>query len=130
MIGAMELSEKFYELEKLGDAKDQITLEILTPDVLSLYRNIKTLLEPFAKSMEQEKASVSNEEMIEALTQLKDAVDSFDLDEADKVMRKIEGYAFPEHLRLMVEQLSAFVSDVAMEDIMNLTELLIKELQG
>ena len=45
-------------------------------------------------------------------------------------MRKIEGYAFPEHLRLMVEQLSAFVSDVAMEDIMNLTELLIKELQG
>ena len=129
MIGALELSEKFYQLEKLGNAEDQITLEKLTPDVLSLYRSFKSLLEPFAKSMEQEKDTVPTEEMIKTLNQLRDAIDGFDLDEADNAMHKLEGYAFPENCRTKVEQLSAFVADVAMEDVMRLTEELIQQLQ-
>ena len=36
MIGAMELSEKFYRLEQLGNAEDEKTLALETPDVLSL----------------------------------------------------------------------------------------------
>ena len=129
MIGALELSEKFYQLEQLGNAEDQDTLEKLTPDVLSLYRSFKPLLEPFAKSMEQEKDVVSTEKMIETLNQLRDAIDSFDLDEADNAMHKLESYAFPEEYRARVEQLSAFVADVAMEDVMKLTEELIQQLQ-
>ena len=129
MIGAMELSEKFYELEKLGDAKDQITLEKLTPDVIALYRNFKVLLEPFAKSMEQKKEQVSTEEMIETLEQLSVAIDNFDLDGADNAMHKLEGYVFPEECRSMVECLSAYVADVAMEEVMELTESLIHKLQ-
>ena len=129
MIGALELSEKFYQLEKLGNVEDQITLEKLTPDVLSLYRSFKSLLEPFAKSMEQEKDTVPTGEMIKTLNQLRDAIDGFDLDEADNAMHKLEGYAFPENCRTKVEQLSAFVADVAMEDVMRLTEELIQQLQ-
>ena len=125
----LELSEKFYQLEQLGNAEDQITLEKLTPDVLSLYRSFKPILEPFARSMEQEKDVVSTEKMIETLNQLRDAIDSFDLDEADNAMHKLESYAFPEEYRARVEQLSAFVADVAMEDVMKLTEELIQQLQ-
>ena len=44
-------------------------------------------------------------------------------------MHKLEGYAFPEDCRLKVEQLSAFVADVAMEDVMELTDCLIQQLQ-
>ena len=104
-------------------------MEKLTPDVLSLYRSFKPLLEPFAKSMEQEKNEVSTEEMIETLNQLRNAIDCFDLDEADVAMHKLEGYAFPEDCRLKVEQLSAFVADVAMEEVMELTDDLIRQLQ-
>ena len=129
MIGAMELSDKFYELEKLGDAENQIAMEKLTPDVLSLYRSFKPLLEPFAKSMEQKKKEVSTEEIIETLNQLRNAMDCFELDEADRAMHKLEGYMFPEDCRLKVEQLSAFVADVAMEEVMELTESLIQQIQ-
>jgi hypothetical protein len=67
--------------------------------------------------------------MIETLEQLKNAMDSFDLEEADRAMYKLEGYAFPEQCRAKVEQLSAFVADVAMEEVMELTEDLIQQLQ-
>ena len=93
------------------------------------YRGYKSFLEPFAKSMEQEKNEVSTEEMIETLNQLRNAIDAFDLDEADIAMHKLEGYAFPEDCRSKVEQLSAFVADVAMEEVMELTENLIQQLQ-
>lgn len=129
MIGAMELSEKFYELEQLGNAEEQKVLESKTPDVLSLYRSYKPILEPYGRMNAQEKEKVHVRTMLHALEQLRDAMDSFDLDAADEAMDKLEGYAFPEHCQSMVEDLSAYVADVAMEDVMNLTEQLIKELQ-
>ena len=129
MIGAMELSDKFYELEKLGDEQNQILMEKLTPDVISLYRSFKPLLEPYAKSMEQKKEEVSTEEIIETLKQLRNAIDCFELDEADVAMHKLEGFMVPENCRAKVEQLSAFVADVAMEEVMELTESLIRQLQ-
>lgn len=128
MIGAMEISEKFYELEKLGDAQDKITLEKRTPDVIALYRGFKPLLEPFAKAMEQNKESVPTEEIIQTLRLLKDSIDCFDLDGADSAMHKLEGYEFPEHLRSKVENLSVLMADVAMEEVMNLTDGLIQDL--
>ena len=129
MIGAMELSEKFYELEKLGNENAKAELEKYTPDVLLLYRSYKEVLEPFAKSKEQDKSEVTTDEMIETLTRLRNAIDCFDLDEADIAMHKLEGYAFPEDCRLKVEELSVMVADVAMEEVMELTESLIRQLQ-
>jgi len=129
MIGAMELSEKFYQLEQLGNEEDQKTLEIKTPDVLSLYRSFKEILKPYGKMKEQDKKTVPKEQIINDLMQLKDAIDCFDLDGADEAMHRIESYVFPEDCQGMVESLSAFVADVAMEEIMELTETLIEELK-
>jgi len=129
MIGAMELSEKFYRLEQLGNAEDEKTLALETPDVLSLYRSYKTILEPFARMNEQEKQKVPVEDIIAELENLKNAMDCFDLDGADEAMHKLEGFAFPEGCQSRVEELSAYVADVAMEDVMNLTDALIAELR-
>ena len=129
MIGAMELSEKFYRLEQLGNAGDEKTLVMETPAVLSLYRSYKKVLEPFAMADEQERIEVSKDEMIVELEALKQAMDSFDLDGADEAMHKLEGYLFPQELQGRVEELSVFVADVAMEDVMNLADELVKELQ-
>ena len=115
---------QFYNLEKLGNAEDKIALEKLTPDVLSLYRSFKPLLEPFSKSLEQEKSAVSTEEMIETLKQLRNAIDSFDLDEADRAMHKLEGYAFPENCRLKTRHPAKLCSVVLSKDMKRAHNLL------
>ncbi len=129
MIGAMELSDEFYRLEQLGNAGDTETLVKDTPAVISHYRSYKPVLEAFAHMNEQEKQKVSREEMIEELENLKNSMDCFDLDGADEAMRKLEGFAFPENLQNKIENLSAYVADVAMEDVMNLADELIAELK-
>ena len=60
--------------------------------------------------------------------QLHDAVDGFDLDAADEAMKKLEGYAFSQEIKPMVEQLGTYVRDVAMEDVMRLTQELCDRL--
>lgn len=129
MIGALELSEMFYRLEELGNAEEKNVLEQETPKVLSLYRKYKQILEPYGKRLEQEKATVSVDEMIDSLSLLKDAIDTFDLDGADEAMHKLEGYAFPEEYQNQIEELSAYVADVAMEDVIRICTELITELQ-
>lgn len=129
MIGALELSEMFYELEQLGNAGEQKTLEIKTPGVLSLYQEYKKILEPYGKQQEQKKQSVSVDEMIKTLEALADAMDCFDLDGADEAMRLLEEYAFPEEYQKRIEDLSAYVADVAMEEVMKIARDLIRDLQ-
>ena len=127
MIGAMELSNQFYELEQLGNAQEQKILETKTPGVLSLYRSYKSILAPYGKVTES-KVKVEVAVIIETLTRLKDAMDCFDLDGADEAMHQLEGYMFPEECQNKVEDLSAFVADVAMEDVMRLADELIQEI--
>ncbi len=130
MIGAMELSAMFYELEQLGNKEDQKTLEMKTPNVLSLYRSYKLKLEPFGKKDNQEKEAVSVEKMISALENLRDAMDNFDLDGADEAMKVIESYAFPEECGSKIEELSILVADVAMEEVIVIANQLINDLQS
>ena len=129
MIGALKLSEDFYQLEKLGNENQQKVLENITPSVLTLYRSYKPILEPYGRMQEQDKQSVPLDDMIEVLQQLRDAMDCFDLDGADVAMRTIEGYAFPKGYQEKIEELSAYVADVAMEEVIHLTEELIEALQ-
>ena len=122
MIGALELSELFYQMEQLGNAGEQKTLEERTPEVLKLYRSYKKVLEPYGRLAQDGQQQVSAEMIRQALMKLHDAMDSFDLDEADCAMKELETYVFPTDMQPMLEQLSAYVADVAMEDVMNLTE--------
>ena len=129
MIGALKLSEDFYQLEKLGNENQQKVLENITPSVLTLYRSYKPILEPYGKMQDQDKEMVSVEAMVESLQQLRDAMDTFDLDGADAAMHAIEGYVFPEIYREKIEVLSAYVADVAMEEVIHLTNELMESLQ-
>ena len=130
MIGAMELSEKFYRLEQLGNAEDQKRLALETPDVLVLYRSYKSILEPFAGKNEQEKKEVSLEVILLELKNLKDSMECFDLDGADVAMHKLEEFVFPEQYQKQIEELSVFVADVAMEEVMHLADELITKMEG
>ena len=130
MIGAMELSALFYEMEQLGNAGEQEQIKARTPEVLALYRSYKSVLAPYGKMAQDAQEQVSYETMQQTLMRLHDAMDGFDLDGADAVMKELETYAFPEDMQPMMEQLGAYVADVAMEDVMQLTETMCEKLEA
>lgn len=129
MIGAMKLAADFYRLELLGNAEDTETLLKETPAVLELYRSYKQVLKPYATS-ETEKKTVDKEDIIAVLLKIKDAMDCFDLDGADAALKELEGYQLPESLQDDMELLRAYVADVAMEDVMQLTEKMAARING
>ncbi|MBR3807439.1 MAG: response regulator [Lachnospiraceae bacterium] len=120
MIGALELSEQFYQMEMLGNAGETELIEKRTPGILELYRSYKEVLKDHVKTDAEGKTTVSNEQIEKTLTRLHDAMDSFDLDEADEAMKELERYALPDDIRTMVEKLGVLVTDVAMEEVMAL----------
>ncbi len=129
MIGDMSLSEQFKLLEQLGNDENVEKLNELTPDVMVKYRGLKSILEPFAKMQEVSKETVDNEVIITALTNLYKAIDAFDIDAADEEMSKIRGYKFPFDVTKELSELEAYVADIAMEEIMNLSQDLIARIK-
>ena len=128
MIGAMELSGLFFEMEQLGNAGDEEELRKRTPAVLDLYRSYKPILAEYAKEEESDKVKASPAVMQETLMRLHDAMDTFDLDEADNALKEMKRYMLPNDLKPMLEQLDVYVADVAMEEVMNLTKLMCEKL--
>lgn len=130
MIGALDLSELFYRMEQCGNAGDTETIAQENPAVMELYRSYKPILKPYGKANEQDKREVPRTEIIGALDKLNTAMDSFDLDGADAALAELEQYRLPEELVSYMEELRAYVADVAMEDVMNTGKKMIEVLEG
>ena len=122
MIGATELSQQFYRMEQFGNEGKQQEIGQELPQLLEYYRSYKDVLSQFAKPTEENKVQVSGEKIKQTLVRLHDAMDNFDLDAADDAMKELDSYELPEELKPMAEQLRLYVTDVAMEDIMELTQ--------
>ena len=114
-------------MEQLGNDGKQEEIEKEMPQLLELFKSYKESLSEYAVSQEN-LVQVSNETMKQMLLRLRDAIDNFDLDAADSAMKELETYAFPQELQPMVEQLSAYVADVAMEDVMKTAEEICEKL--
>ena len=56
-------------------------------------------------------------------------MDSFDLDGADAALAELEEYRLPEELGPYMEELRAYVADVAMEEVMNTGNKMIEVLE-
>ena len=129
MIGALELGEEFFILEKLGQEEKWEEIKEKTPIVLKHFSFFKERLLPYAQTTE-EKESVSTEKIVETLQRLHDAMDGFDLEGADEEMKKLRSFKFAEELNSKIDHLSALVSDVEMEAVMKMTQELIEEIKG
>ncbi|MCR5684192.1 MAG: response regulator [Lachnospiraceae bacterium] len=129
MIGALSLSEDFYELEHLGNKEDLEALNIKVPEVLRHFRALKPVLEPFARHDTADKRDADTDELIMIVTTLKDAVENFDLDMADDALKELESCRVPESIEGSVEDLDALVADVAMEDILRLCDDIVAKLK-
>lgn len=129
LIGAVPLSEAAKELESYGKQGKTEVLEKKTPDVLAMYRDFKNILKPYADKEEAAKQEASDGEWIQALQQVHQCIEQFDLDGVDRIMEKLEEYQTPECLRESMDQLRVYVADVSMEEIMKLTDTMTKLLQ-
>ena len=122
LIGAVPLSEAAKELEDYGKQGKTEVLEEKTPDVLTLYRDLKNILRPYAEKEEAAKKEFSDGEWITALQQIHQCIEQFDLDGVDQIMEQLEEYQVPECIRESMDQLRVYVADVSLEEIMELTD--------
>ena len=122
MIGDCALSEWFHRMEDCGNAGDVETIQEQTPALLEAYRSYKPILEPFARVQNVNKEERTPEQLIELLQSLHDAADSFDLDTADAVMKELEGCRIAETDETRMDELRAYLADVALMEIMELTD--------
>ena len=122
LIGAVPLSEAAKELEDYGKQGKTEVLEEKTPDVLTLYRDLKNILRPYAEKEEDAKKEFSDGEWITALQQIHQCIEQFDLDGVDQIMEQLEEYQVPECIRESMDQLRVYVADVSLEEIMELTD--------
>lgn len=122
VIGAVPLSEAAKELEDYGKQGKTEVLEEKTPDVLTLYRDLKNILRPYAEKEEDAKKEFSDGEWITALQQIHQCIEQFDLDGVDQIMEQLEEYQVPECIRESMDQLRVYVADVSLEEIMELTD--------
>lgn len=130
LIGAVLLSEAAKELEAYGKQENTEVLKEKTPTLLMMYRNFKNILRPYADKEEAEKKEVSAEEWIDAMQQIHQYIEQFDLDGVDHVMEELEEYQVPECIREEMEQLRVYVADVSMEEIIKATDRMTELLQG
>lgn len=122
LIGAVPLSEAAKELEGYGKQGKTELLEEKTPDLLAMYRDFKDILKPCADKEEAARQEASNGEWCQALQQIHQCIEQFDLDGVDRIMEKLEEYQVPECIRESMDQLRVYVADVSMEEIMELTD--------
>ncbi len=129
LIGAVGLSSDFATLENLGNSGSMEEIKEKTPRVLFSMHRYKMLLQPYAESGHGNKNKISTENLLELLQRMKDAVEVFDIDSVDEVMRELENYEVPKMCTGQLEKLKAYVADVALEDILLLVEEIVYQLE-
>ena len=97
-IGATELSEKAAYLEKCADEKNLEEIESKTPELLKLYRSYWDKLAVIADEESEEdpnKPMISESELEEAFTSMKEFVSASYFDSADDIMNMLKEYRIP-----------------------------------
>lgn len=130
MVGAAHLSEWFHRMEDCGNAGDVETITAETPGLLAELRSFKEILRPYGEAGNQNKKEVPTEELIEILTNMRDSMDQFDLDSVDAAMQELEKCRIPDSCSAQMETLRVAVTDVMMEEVMNVADEMIGVLRG
>lgn len=130
MIGLQSLSDAFRELEQLGHAGKVDELKEKTPEVLRCYREYIDILSDYGQKVSDDAETIPMDLFIENLQRIHDCMDTFDLDGADAAIRVIDGYRIPDEYNEATKRLRNMVTDVAMEDAMELTLKLIAKIES
>lgn len=128
LIGAIKMSNEFLRMEQLGNANDSEQLRRDIPAVLKMYKAFKDKLRSFSTYGDKDKKEVPVDELLTLLDDIRHAMDEFDIEKADAAMNILNECRIPEECQSNMELLRAYVSDVAMEDVMDMCEKIASQL--
>ncbi|MBQ4463633.1 MAG: Hpt domain-containing protein [Eubacterium sp.] len=112
MMGAMELAENFYTLEKLGTDNNVSKIEEDTPGVLAAFSALKPYLEPYAKVKSEPEKEYDKTSVMEVLNRLEAAIGDFDLTAAEACTDELAEYVFDESMAAKIKRLCELVGDL------------------
>ncbi len=112
MMGAMELAENFYTLEKLGTDNNVSKIEEDTPGVLAAFSALKPYLEPYAKVKSEPEKEYDKAGVMEVLGRLETAIGDFDLTAAEECADELAEYVFDESMAAKIKRLCELVGDL------------------
>ena len=127
MMGATELGENFFTLEKLGKEENLEQIEKFTPDVLNAFRSLKPYLEQYVPE-KTEVVDFSKEDAVSSLNDLISAIDDFDLSACEEITKKLSACKFEEPIASKIAQLEKLVSDLDYSEAKELIESILQEL--
>jgi HPt (histidine-containing phosphotransfer) domain-containing protein len=128
MIGAMELGEDFFTLEKLGNDNDVEQIKMLTPGVLDKLKGLKPYLEPFALNNGEPHKSFDKETLSSVLNKLITAVSDFDLGSAEDATKQLLSYKCDDALSTQIKDLDKLVSNLDYDEAKELALKIINSL--
>ena len=128
MIGAMDLGEEFFTLEKLGKENNAEQIRLLTPDVLNSFRSLKPYLEPYAVKSDGARKFFDKDAVSELLRTLIAAIDDFNLDTAEKTVNLLTGYDYNPELGKDIEALGRLVSNIDYEEAKDMARNILTSL--
>lgn len=128
MIGAMELGEDFFTLEKLGKDNDLEQIKALTPGVLDTFKGLKPYLEPFALNSLGPQKSFDREALSNNLNILITAVNDFDLVSAEDAAKQLLSYKCDEALSTQIKDLDKLVSNLDFDEAKELALQILSSL--
>ncbi|MCR4679799.1 MAG: Hpt domain-containing protein [Lachnospiraceae bacterium] len=117
IIGAIKLSRLAEALEEAGNAEDMVRIRNATGELIKMYRNLIVSLEE-ARGDSEEKATIDEESLKDALKSLREFAEVFDFDSIDFVMNELKKYSMPEAYREKYAKLKTLVAQVARDDIL------------
>lgn len=123
LIGAMKLSKDARYLEERGGSEDISEVDSKTPDLLKLYRSYSEKLAPAAEKHGGEdagKPQITREKLKEYLSGIRELVEAFDFDNADKAMKLLEDYSMPDDFAGDYEKLKTMFAAVDRDGILEL----------
>lgn len=128
LIGAVPISGMAKVLEYAArDGKIEV-VKRMTPIFLEEWRGYKDKLKTCIS--EDEKKTVEDYSMILTLLEmLKIAMEDMDIDVADESMNQLRQYDYPENMQIIVEQLSAAVTNLDSEQVTSSAEKLINQIK-
>ena len=113
MIGAMEMAEEFFSLEKMGSGGSSIEeLSSSSAPVLDAFRALKPYLEPYVVPKDAPDKDFDKEAVIEILDKLSASISDFNLSEAEDQMKALSSYRFDEKTKPLVDKLEELVDNL------------------
>ena len=129
-VGADDLADEAFELEKMSKAGQLEDVEVRSPILFNLMKNIHKDLKAYldsenkaakknAESSEEVKIKITEEDWKQALRELADRLDDFDGDSVNEKLRELKKYDRPESdkkmLRLCEKAVKDYAYDIALE---------------